>query len=75
MLLCLGIGHFYHTLSPIEKPVKTLSIAMVACAISYSVIPYAIDHYLNNLPTLMILMGINGFIQSYTWPNLLMIVN
>ena len=48
---------------------------MVACAISYSVIPYAIDHYLNNLPTLMILMGINGFIQSYTWPNLLMIVN
>lgn len=75
MLLCLGAGHFYHTLSPIQKPVKSLWIGMIVCALSYSMVPFAIDHNLNNLFTLMILMGINGFIQSYTWPNLLMIVN
>lgn len=48
---------------------------MCLCAISYAFIPFAIDNQLNNLPTLMILMSINGFIQSYTWPNLLMIIN
>ena len=63
-----------HALKPVEKPVKTLWIAMIFCAISYALIPFCIDSHLNNLPALTILMSINGFMQSYTWPNLLMIV-
>lgn len=74
LLLCLGAGHFLHALYPVEKPVKTLWIGMFGCAISYALIPFCIDSHLNNLTALSILMSINGFLQSYTWPNLLMIV-
>ena len=48
---------------------------MIACSLSYAAIPFCIDHSLNTLTNLIILMAINGFIQSYTWPNLLMIIN
>lgn len=64
-----------HAISPVEKPVKTLWIGMICCAISYALIPFCIDSHLNNLPALSILMATNGFIQSYTWPNLLMVVH
>ena len=48
---------------------------MIICAINYALIPLSIDSHLNNLTYLTILMSINGFMQSYTWPNLLMIVH
>lgn len=48
---------------------------MIFCGISYGLIPFCIDSHLNNIIALSILMAINGFIQSYTWPNLLMIVH
>lgn len=75
MLMSLGIGFLYHAIVPDKKPVRNLSLAMIICAITYAAIPFAIDHELNNIYTILALMSINGFVQSFTWSNLLVIVN
>lgn len=76
MLCFLGIGHFIHAIQPISKPVKTLWIAMIICGVNYGLIPLLLSwDPFANIYILCILMSINGFLQSYTWPNLLMIVN
>ena len=76
MLLFLGIGHFLHAIKPIRKPVLTLWVAMILCGINYEMISICMGiKSFANLPILCILMCVNGFLQSYTWPNLLMIIN
>jgi len=75
MLLSLGIGFLYHALVPNKKPVRNLSLALIICAISYAIVPYAIDHGIDSLYVVLALMSINGFVQSFTWSNLLVIVN
>lgn len=76
MLTFLGVGHFLHALQPIKRPVKSLWIAMLICGINYGLIPLCMGFGpLGNIYVLSIFMCINGFLQSYTWPNLLMIVN
>lgn len=39
MLSFLGLGHFLHAIYPIKKPVKSLWIAMIICAVNYGLIP------------------------------------
>lgn len=76
MLTFLGIGHFIHTVYPISKPVKSLWIAMILCGINYSLIPICMNiPQLKSIITLAIIMCFNGYLQSYTWPNLLMIIH
>jgi sugar phosphate permease len=77
MLGFLGIGHFLHAAKPIKKPVYSLYIGMVLCGINYSLIPLFMKLPLQagNMAILSILMYCNGFLQSYTWPNLLMIIH
>lgn len=76
MLTFLGIGHFLHALYPIKKPVKSLWIALLICGMNYGLIPVCLlITYFKNIYVLSVLMSFNGFLQSYTWPNLLMIVN
>ncbi len=76
MLSFLGIGHFYHAISPIKKPVKSLWIAMLICGINYGLIPVCMNFdALSNIYILSVFMCVNGFLQSYTWPNLLMIIH
>jgi sugar phosphate permease len=76
MLGFLGIGHFAHTLKPIKKPVKTLYIAMILCGINYALIPLCMSlSVTRNLAMISILMCLNGYLQSFTWPNLLMIIH
>lgn len=75
MLLSLGIGFLYHALVPNKKPVRNLSIALLVCAITYAIVPFAIDNGFNNIETILLLMTVNGFVQSFTWSNLLVIVN
>lgn len=70
MLLSLGAGFLYHALSPTSKPTRNLSIALLICAITYLCIPSIDNFYL-----LAVIMSINGFAQSFTWPNLLVLVN
>lgn len=76
MLGFLGLGHFLHAVKPIDKPVKSLWISLIICGINYALIPILMDiDFLSNLVVLCVLMSINGYLQSYTWPNLLMLVN
>lgn len=76
MLSFLGIGHFLHALQPIKQPVKSLWIAMIICGINYGLIPLCMQFSpLANIYILSVFMCINGFLQSYTWPNLLMIIH
>ncbi len=76
MLLCLGIGHFTHAINPIKKPVTTLWIAMMLCGIVYATITICMSFKpLASIYTLSILMSINGYLQSYSWPNLLMLIH
>jgi sugar phosphate permease len=76
MLTFLGIGHFLHALYPIKKPVMSLWIAMIICGINYALIPVCMNiGPLSSIYILSLLMCSNGFLQSYTWPNLLMIIN
>lgn len=76
MLTFLGLGHFLHALYPIKKPVLSLWIAMIVCGINYALIPACVNvSALANIYIVCVLMSFNGFLQSYTWPNLLMIIN
>lgn len=76
MLGFLGLGHFLHAVKTIDKPVKILWISLIICGINYALIPILMDiDFLSNLVVLCVLMSINGYLQSYTWPNLLMLVN
>ena len=77
MLCFLGIGHFLHAIYPIKKPVESLwFFGMILCGINYGIIPFVMNvGALTNIYVLAIFMCINGFLQSYTWPNLLMIIN
>ncbi len=76
LLLFLGIGHFSHALYPLKHPVKGLWIATLLCALDYMLIPLLIETlHIRSFPLLFVLMAINGYLQSFTWPNLLMIVD
>lgn len=76
MLLFLGIGHFIHAISPIKRPVRSLWIAMVACSINYGAMPMLLNlKPFCNFYYLSLFMILNGFLQSYCWPTLLMIIN
>lgn len=76
MLCFLGIGHYLHAISPVKKPVQSLWLAMIFCGLNYALIPGCMNlSFLASIYVLSVLMSLNGFLQSYTWPNLLMIVN
>jgi sugar phosphate permease len=77
MLGFLGVGHFMHAVRSIKKPVYSLYIGMVLCGINFTLIPLFMKLSLSwgNFLILCILMSFNGFLQSYTWPNLLMIIH
>ena len=75
MLAALGLGHFLHTIKPINNKVRMLWIAVISCSIIYGCIPLAtLFDFSRNIYVIGLLMSINGFLQSYTWPNLLVLV-
>ena len=80
MLLCVGLGNFLIAtrIGPgkVSHPIFALWMALVFCALEYCTIPFAMNR-LDGYPaffTLLFLMGLSGFLQSYTWPNLLPLV-
>ena len=76
MIAFLGLGHFLHAVYPVKKPVRTLWTGMLLCALNYSLIPVSMaTSFLRNVYILSIVMCINGYLQSFTWPNQLMLVN
>jgi len=76
MLTFLGIGHFIHAVKPMKKPVRNLWIALILCALNFISLPMLIDaDIFHHYAYLLIFMILNGFMQSYTWPTLLTVVN
>lgn len=76
MLLFLGIGHFIHAIKPMKKPIKCLWIAMLVCATNFIIMPILIDvSPFHSYFYLLIFVAVNGYVQSYTWPTLLMLIN
>jgi sugar phosphate permease len=76
MLMCLGIGHFMHAIKPIKKPITSLWVAMMFCGIVYGIITSCMGlKPLANIYVLSVLMCINGYLQSFSWPNLLMLIH
>ena len=76
MLLALGLGHFMHAIYPLKRPVRCLWIAMLASAANFALMPYLLLFgQFQNMAYLCIFQLLNGFLQSYTWPTLLMIIN
>lgn len=52
-------------------------IALVICALEYCLIAYLMGIMKGGFAfaTLLILMGVSGYLQSFTWPNLLPLVH
>lgn len=70
MLMCLGVGHLVHALTTNTTPVKHASMATIACGCIYLLIGFC-----RSVGSVCFLMALNGYLQSYTWPNLLMIIH
>ena len=76
ILLFLGIGHFVHAIFPIKNPVRSLWTGLLSCSVIMAVFAISFNmKELQNYWILAILMCFNGYMQSYTWPMLLMIVH
>lgn len=77
MLLFIGIGNLVIAMYPLSKPIRALWIALLLCAIEYTFVPISMNLMSGTgaFVVLIILMGINGFLQSFTWPNLLPLVH
>lgn len=76
MLVFLGIGHLIHAIYPVEQPVKYLWIGLLSCGSIFMVMAAVFEiQALTNIWVLAVLMCLNGYMQSYSWPMLLMIVH
>jgi sugar phosphate permease len=74
MLYALSIGFLQQVFFPFPRPVLALTIGLFLTATLYACIPIALLS-INLFLVLAILITLNGYFQSYAWPNLLMIVN
>ena len=76
MMVSLGIGHFVDAIRPTKTPVNDLLVGLVSCGLLYIVLCFCFNiEFLCNIWILALIMCINGYLQAYTWPNLLMIVH
>jgi hypothetical protein len=76
MLYALAIGFFQQAIYPFQKPVQRLWMGVMACGIIYGFLPFTIVQLgINSFALVIIIMAVDGYLQSYAWPNLLMLVN
>lgn len=77
MLLFLGLGNFLIAIYPLDRPIRFLYIAMILCSIEFTLIPVSMTLMdgISAFIILLILMSVNGFLQAFTWPNLLTVVH
>jgi sugar phosphate permease len=76
MLYALALGFFQQTIFPFARPVLALSLGMLLIALFFVLIPVLVNAFLaQSFAILCVLMSIDGYFQSYAWPNLLMLVN
>jgi len=76
MIYALAIGYFQQAVVPFSRPVLALVCGLMLTALFYILIPIClISSSAQSFAILCVLMSIDGYFQSYTWPNLLMLVN
>jgi sugar phosphate permease len=75
LFLCfLGLGHLLHSAWPTSTPRRSLVVGLTLCSVNFMAITMVLASSMASWLVLL-LMAINGFLQSYTWPNLLELVN
>lgn len=77
MLLFLGIGNFFIAIVPLGRPVLLLWVTLILCGAEYGLVPITMTLMsgLGAYLLLFFLMGLSGFLQSFSWPNLLVLVH
>lgn len=76
MLYALALGFFQQTIFPFSRPVLALSIGLLLTALFFILIPILLTIFEDqSYAILCVLMCLDGYFQSYAWPNLLMLVN
>jgi sugar phosphate permease len=76
MLYALAIGFFQQAINPYSRPVLTMTVGLFLTAFFFLLIPLLISAFsLQAFSILCVLMSLDGYFQSYVWPNLLMVVN
>lgn len=76
MLYTLALGFLQQVLFPFKNPVHSLAIGMFLTAFFYVLIPTLLGAFVaQSFVILCVLMCIDGYFQSYAWPNLLMLIN
>lgn len=76
MLYALALGFFQQAVFPFSRPVLALSIGLLLTALFFILIPILLTAFEDqSYAILCVLMCLDGYFQSYAWPNLLMLVN
>lgn len=76
MLYALALGFFQQTILPFAKPVFALGIGLLLTALFFILIPILLNAFVGqSFVILCILMCLDGYFQSFAWPNLLMLIN
>lgn len=76
MIYALALGFFQQAVLPFGKPVQALGLGLLLTALFYLLIPICLSAYeAQSFALLCVLMTIDGYFQSFAWPNLLMLVN
>lgn len=76
MLYAIAIGFFQQSIFPFSRVVFTLGIGLLLTAFFFILIPVTLTNIASgSFVVLCVLMCIDGYFQSYAWPNLLMLIN
>lgn len=76
MIYALALGFFQQAVLPFSKPVQALCIGLFFSGLIYSFIPLTVSTIRwKSFGAVAFLMCIDGYFQSFAWPNLLMLVN
>jgi sugar phosphate permease len=76
MIYALALGFFQQAVLPFGKPVQALGLGLLLTSFFYLLIPICLSAYeAQSFALLCVLMSIDGYFQSFAWPNLLMLVN
>lgn len=76
MLYALAIGFFQQTVMTFVRPIRMLGIGLLLSGLVYALLPISIvQMQMHYFAFLVVLMSVDGYFQSYVWPNLLMLIN
>jgi sugar phosphate permease len=76
MLYALAIGFFQQAIFPFTRTVLPLGMGLIFTAFFFLLVPITLSAFSSgSFAILCVLMGIDGYFQSYVWPNLLMLIN